>query len=377
MEQRASKINVLQLDTEKTWRGGENQMRLLCEGLADSRYMCHLALDPRGEAYQRLKNSYPVLPVKMSGGFDLLAAWKIAQYCSSNDIRIIDAQTSNAHSLALLVKTIMSKLKVVVHRRVDYIPKQNWITKKKYYSKSVDYYVAISRMIGIILSEYGIEKDKLGVVPSAVDPAVYLEIDREAARRALCIELNIDANSILLGNASAMTSQKGYDVLLRALHILSKSGKKFHCVIAGDGPLRGSLEAMRTEFGLESSLTFLGWIKKVPEFLSALDILVMPSNYEGLGTLILDATYAGCVIIASNAGGIPEMIEHRKGGLISPVGDHQLLAKHIVEAIESPELCRQYIQYAQSHIRAHFSLAAMVRGNERIYDTVLRQSVSG
>jgi glycosyltransferase involved in cell wall biosynthesis len=368
------KIDILYVDSEKTWRGGENQMRLLCEGLNNSAYRCHLALDPRGEAFQRLKDRYPVLSVKMSGSLDIPAALKISRYCREKNIRLIDAQTSNAHSLSLLVKLMMPQLKLVVHRRVDYVPSHNWLTRKKYLAESVDYFVAISKMIGHILHTYGVTREKLTVVPSAVDPLPYLQIDRKNERLALCGMLGIDPGLALIGNASALTSQKGYEVFFRAMQLLILTEKRFHCVIAGDGHLRGALEAMRVDLGLEKHVSFLGWIKQVPEFLSALDILVMPSNFEGLGTLILDATYAGCAVVASDAGGIPEMIEHRKGGLISPVGDHVLLAKHIQEAIRDPEQCQRFNEFARRHIDEHFSLQAMVRGNRQVYDLVLKSS---
>lgn len=373
MKQSVIDTEILHIDTERTWRGGENQMRLLCEGLRDSNFRCHLALDPRGEAYRRLKDQYPVLSVKMSGGLDFLAALKIARYCRKANISLIDAQSSNAHSIALLVNALRPGIKVVVHRRVDFVPKPGWITRWKYGTKAVRSFVAISSAIANILRQYGVDPEKITTVPSAVDPSPYRLLDRSKERASLCQALAIDPSFALIGNASALTAQKGYEVLLRSLHELAQTERRFHCVIAGDGDLRARLEKMRIELGLEKYVSFLGWIKEVPEFLSALDILVMPSNFEGLGTLILDATYAGCAVIASDAGGIPEMIEHRKGGLISPVGNHKILAEHIKEAIQQPDLCRAFNAHARSHVEKHFSLAAMVNGNRRIYSQVLNQ----
>jgi glycosyltransferase involved in cell wall biosynthesis len=168
-----------------------------------------------------------------------------------------------------------------------------------------------------------------------------------------------------------MTSQKGYETLMHALKILLEDEIPFHCFVAGDGPLRQKIEKMRIDFGLDHHLTFLGWIKQVPEFLSALDILVMPSNFEGLGTLILDGTYAGCCVAASDVGGIPEMIIHEKTGLLSPVGGAEVLAENLKDLISNSDKCSRLVSAARDHINKNFSLSSMVTGNLQVYSEII------
>ncbi|MEZ4741764.1 MAG: glycosyltransferase family 4 protein [Bdellovibrionota bacterium] len=368
-------MNILHIDTEKTWRGGENQMRLLMEGLRKHNVTSHAALPPDSEAAKRLQNDCLVFPVYMRGGFALGAALKISKYCRKQHIQVIDAHTANAHTLGLMIKAMLPDLKLIVHRRVDFVPKNNWINRKKYTSSKVDRYVAISQCIKDILISYGIASERIVTVLSAVDPKPYANLNRQNEKKALCQTLSIDPNVLLIGNASAMTPQKGYDVLLRALKELKEAKHSFHCVIAGDGPLRTKLEEMRIALGLEKHLSFLGWIKDVPRFLSALDILALSSNDEGLGTILLEATYAGCTLVASNVGGIPEVVIHRKTGLLSEVGNATQLASNIAQLLQSEEKRQLFRSNAYQHVQEKFSLDAMVFNNLQVYKKALSQDV--
>ena len=88
-----------------------------------------------------------------------------------------------------------------------------------------------------------------------------------------------------------MTTQKGHDTLIKAINEIKNTSTPFHCLIAGDGELRQNIEKMIDSYHLENYVTLLGVRNDIPELLTAADILSMPSNYEGLGTTILDAPY--------------------------------------------------------------------------------------
>ncbi len=366
------KIKVLHIDTELTWRGGENQMSLLIEGLDKSTFDCRLAVAPGSEAAKRLSH-VPGLVIPMRGGYDLRAVRNIVSYCRREDIDIIDAQTGHAHSLAVLAKAFLPRTRLVVHRRVDYSPNSNWISRKKYFSPKVDRYVAISRKIKEILEQYGIPEERIAVVRSAVDERIYHHLAKDQLKIQTRQLYQMGPDEILIGNASALTSQKGYETLLHALSIIKSKGLfSFRCLIAGDGNLRKDLENLSVSLGLSNHVTFLGWIKDVPSFLSSLDILAMPSNFEGLGTLILDATFAGCCVVATNAGGIPEMITHQQSGLLSPVGNAIELAENLNAVAVNPKLRSQLQENALQHVRRNFSLDSMVYGNATVYTSLVQ-----
>lgn len=367
-------VKILHLDTEKTWRGGENQMFLLLrEGPRYSPVQFYLATPIGSVAAERIQPPLvkETLAVPMSG----LSLWRsarvLADWVKREGIDILDAQTSRAHNLALMIKRRVPHVKLVVHRRVDYVPSSGWMSRRKYFSRAVDRYVAISSAIRDVLEVYGVADEKITVVRSAVADTSNA-IDRTVARQALATELNWPQDALWIASVAYLTDQKGHDILLRGLRRLKESGVKFVCFIAGDGPLRESLEQLQKQLGLTLNVKFLGIRKDVPRLLAAADILAMPSNYEGLGTTILDAVHAGCSIVATDVGGIPEIIQHKHSGWLSPVGDWDTLAENLREAALRPDLREQYHAAAWQHVTREFSLEKMVRGNLDVYNALLR-----
>ncbi len=310
----------------------------------------------------------------------LLGARHLAAFCRYEGIDILDAHTSNAHSLALLVKKRLPSLKLVVHRRVDYLPKPNFLGRRKYLNPKIDRFVAISGAIAKILANFGIGKDKIRLVNSGVDASPYQNLDGAKLKASWRQRFNIAADTVVLGSAAALTEQKDFPTLLQALALLKEIQPNFHCFIAGDGFLRKGLEEMQQKLGLSQHVTFLGWVEPVAPFLCSLDVFVLSSEYEGLGTVIQEAVYAGCAIAATATGGIPEMIVHSKTGFLAPAKDPKDLALCLDKLILDPELRQSMAKEARIRVEKLFSLEQMVAGNLKVYaelveaDSTVRQA---
>ena len=367
-------MRILHLDTEMTWRGGENQLRLLLSGLAASDAENFVVVRPGSQAAEKLRGLAPITEMRVRGGFDPGAARNLARFAAEHRIDVIDAHTSNGHSLALLMKLCGAQARIVVHRRVDYAPGRGFFNRRKYLSAMVDRYVAISSAIAAILADYGIPPAKIAVVRSAIDGKPYEIYDRAAERAALASAFSIDQNLVFLGNVSALSDQKDYPTLIRAAKILKERGLPFHVFVAGEGERRDELERLRMDLGMEYDVTFLGFIDQVPRFLSALDVFAMSSAYEGLGTILLEAAHAGLCLVATAVGGIPEAVVDGKSGILCPPGDPEALANALARVINDPRLRRSLAEGAKQHVNQEFSLGAMVGGNLELYRDVLRRS---
>ncbi len=365
-------IKILHLNTENGWRGGENQMRLLIEGMkGQPEFENHVAALANSDCFATFKSICPTLPLISRFAYHIWQAKKIANYCRLNKIQILDAQTARTHSLAILVKLFQPELKLVVHRRVDNKPGHSILSRKKYYSPKVNAYIAISDAIKNILINTGVKPDKIAVVKSAVPDLPYLGLNKKAEKELWAKRLKLNGNAIWFGNASAIAHQKAYDILLHATKILVEKTNNVHCLIAGTGPQEEEIKSLSTKLGLSNHVTFVGFTKEIPSFLSALDILAVPSNNEGLGTIILEGIHAGCAVVASSVGGIPEMIHHQKTGLLIPPGNSVNLAQEIISLIESPNLRYKLIMNAQKHAKDYFSVEAMVKGNMQVYRSLI------
>ncbi len=365
------RLRVLHLGTERQWRGGENQIRLLIEG-SQQAVEHHVAYPRNSEGLARLAKIVPTYPLRGGGPGSLRDLVGVYRYCLREGIQLIDAHSGNAHWFAFELRLARLPIPVVVHRRVDNAIKRTWNTRWKYLSPQIAHFVAISQRIERLLLDYGVPRSRVSLVRSAVSAEPYRHIDRAAARHTLLHRFGLAADTFLIANASALTRQKGNHVLLDALAHVARAGVHFHAFLAGDGPLRGALEAQCERLQLTDRVTFLGHIDTVPQLLAGVDVLVMPSNYEGLGTLLLEGAFAGCSLVATEAGGMPEIVRHGETGLLSPVGDAERLAANLLRLAREPELRDALRRAAHQHATSHFSVDAMVAGNLEVYDRVLR-----
>ena len=367
-------MRILHIDTELSWRGGENQIRLLIENAQNPDWEWHLAAPPGSQAIERMKTFAKLFAVPMRGLAQISAGRKIAAYCRQHNIQLVDCQSSRAHQLGLLVKYLVPELKLVVHRRVDYLPGKSWLNRFKYINPRIDRYVAISSAIAKILEVYGVPKAQIHTVRSAVDPSAFENVDPDAARDGLTQELGILRHPPIIGNVAYLTEQKGHDTLVRALGILKAKGIPFFAFIAGDGELRGRNEKLALELNLGANdLRFLGIRKDVPRLLAASDIFALSSNDEGLGTSLLDAVHSGCCLVATAVGGIPEIVRHEETGLLAKPRDAQGFAEQLERVLLDKALRQRLADQSQAFVREEFSLKKMVDGNLQNY----RQLIHG
>lgn len=361
-------MKILHIMTEKTWGGGENQVRLLLNGLkTHGSVKSFVAIETQSAARQKLADHAELIPVRMRNGLDPIAAFHLARFCRSKDVQIIDAHSSKAHSLGLFVKSLVPSVKLVVHRRVETHPNV-LAAVLKYRSPRIARYVAISQAIADDLRHIGIAPQLISIVRSAVDPSAYQNADKMKARS----QLDIPPEAILISNAAQLSPKKGQACLLRALkEFLASEQRPWLCLIAGDGPCRGELERLAASLGLSERVRFLGFRKDVQSILTATDIFVQASEWEGLGTIVLEAIHAGNCVLASRAGGIPEIIRDGETGLLFNPRDHAQLASALRKTAENADLRTKLNAAARDHVRRQFSIAAMIEGNFQVYQSLL------
>ncbi len=365
MEYPEKKLKVLHLASEKSWRGGENQVRLLMEGMIARGHEPFLAADEGSEILRRLQGTFPVIAAPMSRIAWPRTVWLLHRFCRKNQISIIDAHSSKAHDLGLGLVALDPSRRLIVHRRVDYP-----VRGAKYQSNKVSRYIAISNAIAKVLEAGGVQQTRISVVRSAVDIKPHADVERDKARLSLRRMLGLRPDALLFGNASALSEQKGYGYLMEACALLKGQGIDFHLAIAGEGPLREQLEHQRIHLALENHVSFLGFISDVPEFLAGLDVFAMTSIDEGLGTSALDAALAGICPLVSNVGGLPEIIRDGETGFLVSTRDPPAIAAGLLQLARNPVLRSRLGLAAKEFVQNNFSVDAMVEGNLAIYRTL-------
>jgi glycosyltransferase involved in cell wall biosynthesis len=332
----AAEPGVLHLDTERTWRGGQQQVAWLLEGLLARRRPTALVCPPGSVLEERARlRGWPVHAVSMRGELDVAAARRVAGIARAGGFAILHAHSGHALALGILARIFNRRLRLVASRRVDFPIRRHALSRLKYSTRLLDRIVCISEAVRAQLEADGVPRGKLVVIPSGVDTRRFAGVRPPPHFRR---SLGVPNGHLVVGTVAALADHKDYPTLLRAARAVLDATPDVTFVAVGDGPLSKPLAALATELGLGRRFLFQGFREDVGVFMKSFDVFVLASKAEGLGTSVLDAQALGLPLVACRAGGIPEIVADRETGLLVPPGDAPALAAALVELIRDPGL---------------------------------------
>jgi glycosyltransferase involved in cell wall biosynthesis len=184
-------------------------------------------------------------------------------------------------------------------------------------------------------------------------------------------ELGIPENSPIVGTVGRLVPVKGPESLIKAAkYMLSKYPDTFF-IFTGDGYLKQDLENKAFKMGIKENIIFLGWRDDAAKIISAYDVFVLPSLNEGMGRVLVEAMALGKPIVASNIGGIPDLVTHGKNGFLVPPKNPKELAKYIQILLEDKEK-REKMGLAGKEMALNFSAENMVEKIEELYEELLK-----
>ena len=205
---------------------------------------------------------------------------------------------------------------------------------------------------------------KFSIIHSGVDLGKFLNVsdDDTVIRR----NLGIPEDSFVVGTAGRLTPVKGHRYLIEAARKIVDVRPDTTFVFLGDGELLDELKNMATELGVEENVKFLGWRSDVAEVMSVFDVFVLPSLNEGMGRVLVEAMALGKPVIASNVGGISDLVINGKNGYLLPVGDVETFAVRIKELLDDPGKREEMGNTGQKYA-AGYSSEEMVKKIDRLY----------
>jgi glycosyltransferase involved in cell wall biosynthesis len=324
------RLKILEVNTETTWRGGERQTFYALKGfrqlgqevalLARKDNPLHLKCKEEGFVCHTVTGHWGVVPFFL---------WNARQF------DVIHVQTASLLTFAVLTK-LFHRRKVVYTRRLDFVPKGG-LTRWKY--NQADLILAISTPIQQILHTFGVKKSV--VIPECIEER---KLDSERAKKLL-LDLGLQ-NKKIIGTTSALVQHKDPQTLVKAIELLTIEREDFVLLHFGEGVLRPEIESMIEKRGLTNVHRLMGFYQNVEDFFSIMDVFVMSSEEEGLGSSVLDAFVYGVPVVSTNAGGLAEIVQGR--GTLVPVKDPKALAKALNEALEGPEKLWQLAHQAKT-----------------------------
>ncbi|MBV9213967.1 MAG: glycosyltransferase [Actinobacteria bacterium] len=233
-------------------------------------------------------------------------------------------------------------------------------------ARSCDRLLAVSeadrrRMIAV---EH-IPPESIVVVPNGIDPLP----PADGAR--IRTELGLSPEDPVVGAVALLRREKGLELLVRAIAALVGDIPRLRVVVAGDGPERAPLEALAAELGVAEHLRILGIRSDVPDVLAAIDVAVNCSVFEGTPLAILEYMDAALPIVATRVGGVPDILEDGRDGVLVESGDVSGFASSIANLLNDRERARSLGERARVRRREHYDLTATVRRIEGLYQDLV------
>ncbi len=369
MTEPAKALTVLHISTPLSWRGGEQQLVHL---LAEQKALQSYILTPPNSllADHCIANGYKWFPLKKKGIFSKIIQLK--HLTKKYAIDIIHTHDAKAHTIAYLATLLGMQVPIIVSRRVDFPIKNNPFSKRKYTHPSIKRIITVSQKIADILEDQLPIRDRLTVVHSGVNTDRFKDLE---AQNNLRWKWDIPDDHWLIGNTSALADHKDYYTFIDTAAYVQKQGLRATFFIIGDGPEAEAIRQYIKSRGLSAVVFMTGFRDDVGSLLSELDIYLMTSKTEGLGTSVLDAFAAGVPVVATQAGGIPEMIQHAETGLLAPVGDAKALSEALIQLTQEPKL-RSHLVANAKQVLPSFSKSRMVAETYKVYKAVMAETRS-
>lgn len=362
---------IIHINTARTWRGGEQQVLYLTIALKKLGIEQIVVVRKKSALAERCRDAgVSVRELSLAGELDFLSAARIAHLARENGYNVVHAHTAKAHAIAVLAKLFEPSLKLLISRRVDFPIKGNLLSRMKYKSSKVDRFLAISENVRQILIRDGIPENKIRIAYSGIDPERFSELPDPATLQA---EFSLETEEIIVGNIAALADHKDQKTLIRAIHMLDQEEglPPFRLFIVGDGELREELHSLAKQFDLlDRRILFPGFRKDIPLFFALFDVFVMSSKEEGLGTSVLDAMASGLPVVATAGGGIPEMVDQEKGGLLCEIGNPEELAKNLKRVILDEDLRKKFGKYNKQRVE-DFNYQTTARKTLEVYQELL------
>lgn len=363
------RFKILHLSSEKSWRGGEQQIAYLLKYSREHNVDAAI-LSRKGTPMSDWckQNDFQFEETGFKNGLDLSTALKIKSYAVQIGADAIHVHSGKGHSLAYLSAKLGLKTPIIVHRRVDFELKSSGPSLRKYNHPSVKAIICVSDTIRKMVQKKIESPNRAQTVYSGIDFSRFTYPKTKTG--FLNDEFAIPSAKLLVANISALAPHKDYPTFLKAVKAYSKIGDDCHFLIVGDGKLRAELEDLSRSLGIGNLVTFTGFRKDIPQVFQELDLFLITSETEGLGTTVIDALYHGLPVIATKGGGIPELVRMNKEGVLSEVGDSQSIAEAI-DKLAKNEMLRTEMGNCAHQRSQSFSSDAMGQGVLNVYKAVL------
>jgi glycosyltransferase involved in cell wall biosynthesis len=363
-------MRVAHIESGRHLYGGGAEVRYLVGGLAAARVDNVLLCAAGGELAERCPDAQ-VVALPMAGDLDLSLIARARRALRAVKPDIVHVHSRRGADLYGGVAAALEGIPAIVTRRVDSPEPALWARLKyRLYARVV----ALSRTIEAQLVGCGLARDKVVRIPSAVDTGRFRP--EPSARARLLEAFALPADALVVGVVAQLIARKRHEWLLEELPELVRRDPRIRVLCFGRGPLEDRLRAAVAARGLERHVVLAGFRDDLAELLPGLDVLAHPAEREGLGVALLEAASCGVAVVAAAAGGVLDVIEHGRTGVLVAPDDALAFVGALKRLLANPLERAALGAAARADMQRRFSIQAMVSAHLDLYSAVLREPVA-
>jgi glycosyltransferase involved in cell wall biosynthesis len=374
MKQVGDKKRILHFIGGGELGGAEELLLSLMKLLDKEQYEVQLICLCQGPfAEMAARHGFKAEVILMRHKFDLNTIKPIREYLLSNEIDLVHTHGVRAN---LVARTAAFKegLPVVTHfhsvLRYDYdsiykAMMARFLTKTT--NKYTNRFIAISRAIKQEILAMGVPEQIIEVIHNGLDTSRYARPRQAQETRR---ELGLAPDKPTVAMVARLHPVKGHKYFLQAARKVLDQGINAQFLIIGEGIYREAIENWIKDLGLEGQVIMPGYYSPIEDIYGVMDLLCVPSLMEGLGMVVLEAMYFQVPVVASNIGGIQEIIRDQENGLLVEPGDTKGLAAAIIKLLRDPKLASQLSTKGEETLQ-YFSPQRMARQVEDVYQALL------
>lgn len=367
-------MKILHLSSERTWRGGEQQIAYLIGESIKQGVQCFVACR-KGSAFEEYcqKQNIPYFSIGFKNELDFGTANQVKNICKTHQIDIVHMHSSHSHAIGVWSYILGNKAKLVLSRRVDFPIKDNFLSRFKFNHKSIEKIVCVSNKIEEIMRKDLKNPDVCVTVHSGID---LKRFEKSKNNQILHKEYNLSPTCKVIANISAIAPHKDFYTFVDTVEILSKKLTDVKFFIIGEGGERENIENYIAQKQLQDHIILTGFRQDIPDIMQEIDLFLMTSETEGLGTTILDAFANHVSVVATRGGGIPEAVVHEKTGLLADIKDSKTLAKNVIELLTDSNKKEKLKHQAYQWLLDNFVKEKTATKTINVYKEILNKNLA-
>jgi glycosyltransferase involved in cell wall biosynthesis len=379
------RVKLLYVITKLELGGAQKQLLNLIRGLDKEKFTPFLFTAKEGLILNETL-SIPGLTVKTSKWLerpinplkDFLALFEVYQFIKKNKITIVHTHSSKAGILGRLAARL-AKVRFLIHTVHgwsfnDYQPlvlRRLFIFLERIVGKFTDRIIVVSYHDKEKGMNNGIGKEgKYVIIRYGIDYTEFRKRNQNIRR-----ELGINLDDLLVTNISCLKPQKSPLDFVKLSSLVNQNLPNVKFLLVGDGQLRENIEGFISRFGLKHNFILTGWRQDIPEILSATDILVLTSLWEGLPIVALEAMAVGLPVVATSTGGVEEVVIDGETGFIVAQKDMYKMSERLATLLKDSDLKRRMGENAKNNLDSNFTIQEMVKNNQSLYENLITKGV--